>query len=200
MKIHHYFFLCLLLAPSLLFAQVQGTELKEPRAIPEFVLSESDGALFTQDDLLDKWTLLMFGFTTCPDVCPFTLQNLEHAVAETSLRVSPDNVPNMVFVSVDPDRDKDTVTQYAAYFNPEFKGVSGERKQINQLVEATDSFYRLMPPDVLTGFYDVQHSAFVSVIAPDGQMYAKLDPPFHTGKTAEFLARLQIQYRRDNNE
>ena len=198
----NYKALCVLLltVPNLLHAQVQGTELDVPKHIPEFVLSENTGSQFTQADLQDRWTLLMFGFTSCPDVCPFTLQNLEDAVAETSLRVRPDNVPEMVFVSVDPKRDSETVTQYAAYFHPDFKGITGEREEIDRLVEATGSFYRFMEPDILTGFYDVQHSAFVSVIGPDGQMHAKLDPPFHTGKTAEFLARLQIKYRRDNPE
>lgn len=195
-----FFIVMLMLLPKLLFAQVQGTELEDPRPIPDFVLSQNTGSIFTQDDLQDKWTLIMFGFTTCPDVCPFTLQNLEDAVAETSLRVRPDNIPNMVFVSVDPDRDKETVAEYAAYFHPEFKGVTGERDEIDRLVEATGSFYRFMQPDVVTGFYDVQHSAFVSVIGPDGQMHAMLEPPFHTGKTAEFLARLQIQYRRDKHQ
>jgi protein SCO1/2 len=194
------FILVLLSIPNFLFAQVQGTELDEPTPIPEFVLSDNSGNFYTQENLLDKWTLLMFGFTSCPDVCPFTLQNLEDAVAETSLRVSPANVPEMVFVSVDPDRDRETVKQYAAYFHPNFKGLTGEIADIDRLVEATGSFYRHMQPDILTGFYDVQHSAFVSVIGPDAQMHAKLDPPFHTGKTAEFLARLQIKYRRQNHQ
>jgi|GEM_PF-673851 len=187
-----------LLLPGLVLAQVQGIKLDEPKTIPEFVLSDTFGSLFTESDLIDRWTLIMFGFNSCPDVCPFTLLNLEGAVAETSLRVRPDGIPKVVFVSVDPDRDKETVTDYALHFHPDFRGVTGERQQIDQLIKATDSFYRLMPPDV-NGFYDVQHSAFVSVIAPDGRMYAKLEPPFHIGKTAEFLARLQITYRRDSN-
>lgn len=188
--------LCLFF-PAVALAQVQGIALDEPRKIPEFVLSERSGALFTDEDLADRWTLIMFGFNSCPDVCPFTLKNLEGAVAEVSLRVRPDSVPRVVFVSVDPDRDKETVTDYAAFFHPDFRGVTGEREDIDRLIEATDSYYRLMPPDS-SGYYDVQHSAFVSVIAPDGQMRAKLEPPFHIGKTAEFLARLQIAYRRES--
>ncbi|MFK8081099.1 MAG: SCO family protein [Granulosicoccus sp.] len=190
-------FLSLLyLLPALLHAQVQGIMLKDARPIPEFVLSDDNGKTFTQESLIDRWTLVMFGFNSCPDVCPFTLKNLEEAISETSLRVRPDNVPKMVFVSVDPARDKDIVTRYASYFHPDFRGVTGEREHIDALVEATDSFYRLMEPNA-DGSYEVQHSAFVSVIGPDGQMHARLDPPFHAGKTAEFLARLQIQHRRD---
>ena len=48
----------------------------------------------------------------------------------------------LFFVSVDPVRDKDKVTEYARFFHPEFRGVTGEREQIDKLVEAIDSFYR----------------------------------------------------------
>lgn len=177
-------------------AQVQGVMLDEAIELPAFTLAEQSGATFTEADLQDQWTIIMFGFNSCPDVCPFTLGNLEAAISETSLRVRPDNVPNVVFVSVDPDRDDDTVSDYAVFFHPDFRGVTGARDQIDTLVEATDSFYRLMPPDH-TGFYDVQHSSSVSVVAPDGTLRAKLQPPFDPGLTAEFLARLQIQYRRE---
>jgi len=141
----------------------------------------------------------MFGFLSCPDVCPFTLGNLEAAVTETSMRVRPDNVPQVVFVSVDPARDAETVSDYARYFHPDFRGFTGARDQIDTLIEATDSFYRLMKPDA-SGYYEVQHSASVSVIAPDGTLRAKLQPPFDPGATAEFLARLQIAYRRSLNQ
>lgn len=189
-------FVVFIFMTELAMAQVQGTPLKQHRDIPDFSLSDNTGRLFTKNDLIDRWTLIMFGFNSCPDVCPFTLLNIEEAITETSLRVRPDNVPHVVFVSVDPARDETTVTDYAKHFHPDFRGVTGEREHINRLVEATDSFYRLMPPDS-TGFYDVQHSAFVSVIGPNGKMVARLEPPFHAGKTAEFLARLQIAYRRE---
>ena len=80
--------------------------------------------------------------------------------------------------------------------NPDFRSFTGPRDQIDAMVKATDSFYRLMPPDA-SGYYEVQHSSAVSVIAPDGTLRAKLQPPFDPGLTAEFLARLQISYRRE---
>ena len=186
--------LALLTSPAL--AQVQGVLLDEPTDMPSFSFTNETGAEFSDTDLNDAWTLIMFGFLSCPDVCPFTLGNLEAAVTETSMRVRPDNVPKVVFVSVDPDRDAEWVTDYAKYFHPDFEGFTGEREQIDTLIEATDSFYRLMRPDS-TGYYEVQHSSSVSVIAPDGTLRAKLQPPFDPGLTAEFLARLQISYRKE---
>ncbi len=177
-------------------AQVQGVELEEPVLMPAFAFSNELEENFTQDDLKDAWTLIMFGFLTCPDVCPFTLGNLEAAVAETGMRVRPDNVPQVVFISVDPERDAPWVSEYAKFFHPDFESFTGERAQINTLIEATDSFYRLMEPDA-DGYYEVQHTSSVSVIAPDGTLRAKLQPPFDPGLTAEFLARLQIAYRKE---
>jgi protein SCO1/2 len=176
-------------------AQVQGVMLEEPVQIPTFAFTNELGEDFTDADLQDNWTIIMFGFLSCPDVCPFTLGNLEAAVAETGMRVRPDNVPKVAFISVDPDRDAQVISQYAKFFHPEFESFTGDREQINTLVEATDSFYRLLEPDH-TGYYEVQHSSSVSVIAPDGTLRAKLQPPFDPGLTAEFLARLQIEYRR----
>lgn len=177
-------------------AQMQGVMLDEPVDIPPFAFTNELSESFTQNDLNNQWTIVMFGFLTCPDVCPFTLGNLEAAVTETSMRVRPDNVPKVVFISVDPDRDADYVSEYAKFFHPEFESFTGARDQIDTLVEATDSFYRLMRPDS-TGYYEVQHSSAVSVIAPDGTLRAKLQPPFDPAATAEFLAQLQISYRRE---
>ena len=181
---------------SPLMAQVQGIELDEPEFIPAFTLSDKAGNTFTEQDLKDQWTILMFGFNSCPDVCPFTLGNLEAAISETAVRVRPDSVPKVVYISVDPARDRDVVSDYAKYFHPEFLGVTGEHAQIDILIKATDSYYRLMPAKA-DGSYEVQHSASVSVVGPDGMLRAKLQPPFHPGKTAEFLARQQIKYRRE---
>ena len=116
--------IALLAAPAT--AQVQGVMLDEPLDIPDFAFTNELGEDFTDEDLINQWTLVMFGFLSCPDVCPFTLGNLEAAVSETGMRVRPDNVPKVVFVSVDPDRDAETVSDYAKFFHPEFKGFTGE--------------------------------------------------------------------------
>jgi len=173
--------------------QANGVVLDEPAPIPAFALEDHYGRDFTESDLEGGWTLVMLGFTSCPDVCPFTLSNLEAVIAETSMRVSPDNVPQVVFLSVDPARDRAHLSDYARHFHPDFLGVTGDRAEIDRVVEATDGFYRFVGEG---DGYEVQHSAAVSVIGPEGQLRAKLQPPFRAGPTAEFLARLQIKYRR----
>ncbi|MGV6850077.1 MAG: SCO family protein [Marinibacterium sp.] len=181
------------------FAQVQGIRLDEPVDLPAFAFTNELDERFTDADLRGRWTLIMFGYLSCPDVCPFTLGNLEAAVAETGMRVRPDNVPKVVFISVDPDRDAGWISEYAKFFHPDFASFTGERSEIDKMIEATDSFYKLLKPDA-DGYYEVQHSSAVSVIGPDGKLRAKLQPPFDPGLTAEFLARLQIEYRREMSQ
>ena len=189
--------MCVAAVPAL--AQVQGVELDEPVPMPDVTFTNELGEHFSRGDLNGTWTLVMFGFLSCPDVCPFTLGNLEAAVAEMGMRMRPDSVPQVVFISVDPDRDAETVSEYAKFFHPDFRSFTGTREQIDALIEATDSFYRLMPPDT-SGYYEVQHSSSVSVVAPDGTLRAKLQPPFDPGLTAEFLAQLQIRFRRSMSQ
>lgn len=186
--------LALALAVGASPVEANGIKLDDPVAIPAFALEDHRKADFTDKRLKDQWTLVMLGFTHCPDVCPFTMTNLEHVVAEVSLRVRPDNVPQVVFLSVDPDRDRAGLAEYAKYFHPDFLGVTGDRAEIDTFVEATEGFYRFVGEG---DGYDVQHSSAISVIGPDGKLYAKLQPPLDAGPIAEFLARLQIEYRRN---
>lgn len=191
--------LILTFATAPAWAQVQGVRLDEPAPLPDFAFANELDETFTKDDLTGRWTLIMFGFLSCPDVCPFTLANLEAAVTQMAVRMRPDNVPQVVFISVDPARDAEVISEYGKFFHPDFVSFTGPRDQLDPLIEATDSFYRLMKPDD-TGYYEVQHSASVSVIAPDGTLRAKLQPPFDPGQSAEFMTQLQIEYRRSQTQ
>ncbi len=176
-----------------------GIELEQPVELPAFTLEDHDRAPFTEAALQGQWTLLMIGYTSCPDVCPFTLANLEHVLAEVSQKVRPDNMPEVVFLALDPERDRETLGEYMALFHPDFMGVTGDRAEIARLVDALDATYRFTEPDE-DDFYEVHHSSSVSVIDPEGRLRAKLQPPFEAFITADLLARLQIAYRREHTQ
>lgn len=185
----------LLAAQCLFVSQAQAATdsyqlLKKPLAIKPFMLSNQDGEPFDLEALINHWSMIFIGFTTCPDVCPVTLANLEAVRAEMSLRVSPKRIPRIIFLAVDPARDSPVLKEYLAYFHPEYIGLSGAVVQIDSLIKSLKAFYRLdkqSPDDV---DYDVLHTAFVSIINPQGQMVAKLSPPFYPHKTAESLNQL----------
>lgn len=164
--------------------------------IPSFNLQTHTGDSFTETDLLDRWTLILVGFTSCPDVCPYTLGNLEHVLAETASKVRPDNLPEVVFLAVDPDRDKQSLAAYVGHFHPDFTGVTGDTAQIDALVKGLDAFYELEEPDK-QGLYNVRHSADIRIIDPQGRLHATMETPMNAPATSDFLLRLQVDYRKN---
>ena len=177
--------------------EVRVVEPDQPDALPSFALEDHTGKTFSEDSLRGSWHLILLGFTHCPDVCPFVLSNLAEVRSELGLRVRPDNLPRVVFVAIDPQRDRPLLAEYVGYFDPEFLGVTGSREQLDIFVQGVDGFARLGKPDA-NGDYEVQHSASVIVTGPDGRIHAKLSPPLDPGAVAEYLARKQIAYRRDH--
>ena len=106
-------------------ALAKATLLTPPRPLPEFELIDQDGSPFTQAQLRGHWSVLFFGFTHCPDVCPTTLGVL--AKARQELSDLPDELqPHVVLVSVDPKRDTpQQLASYVKFFDSSFTGVTG---------------------------------------------------------------------------
>jgi protein SCO1 len=158
-----------------------GTWLPQPRALADFSLTEGGGQPFTLHDLQGAPTLVFFGFTHCPDVCPTTLIKLAQIVRRAQvagLRV--------VFVSVDPQRDTpQVVAQYARAFSPEFRGVTGSSEQIEKLAGAFGvAVSRVELPG---GDYTMDHSAVVFLINGQGRIAALFTPPFDVPRFAADL-------------
>ncbi len=156
-----------------------GTLLGEPRLLPSFALTDAAGRPFRNADLQRRWTLLSFGFTHCPDVCPTTLTTLV-AARRLLADLPAATQPHLALFSVDPERDTpDVLREYVAFFDPQMIGVTGP-------TAAVDGFTRSLGVPVLRGKpasagggYDVSHSASVFVIDPQGRLVAILAAP-HT--------------------
>jgi protein SCO1 len=157
-------------------------------ALP-FALEDHNGKPFTAASLKGHWSLIFAGYTNCPDVCPFTLANLEQVVAEVRRRFHPERIPAVIFLAVDPDRDRAILRDYVTQFHPDFLGVTGSIDQIDQALKGIDAVAKRDKPDA-HGFYQVSHSAAVAVVDPEARLVAKLNPPFDPAQTAQFLADL----------
>lgn len=157
--------------------------LDEPVLLDDFALSDQDGKLFTKSDLLGGWSLIFLGFTTCPDICPMTMSQLEGVRAELGMHFTPEKIPNIIFVAVDPARDKAVLAEYLAHFHPKNIGVTGEHSQIDRLVASVDGFYRYDKKKSATD-YTVVHTSAIAVINPKAEMVAKINPPFGRANTA----------------
>ena len=88
---------CLAAMPEAALAAKGEPEIvSPPKPLAAFALSDHLGAPFANDRMTGKWSLMLLGFTQCPDVCPFTLQNLTLVIEQLSLHVSPARLPQVV--------------------------------------------------------------------------------------------------------
>lgn len=161
-----------------------GTLLPEPHALPHFVLTDHSGAAFDETRLRGQWSLMFFGFTHCPDVCPTTLALL------ADVRKRLDTVaPRVVFVSVDPERDTPALlATYVTAFDPTIVGLTGTVPAIDEFAAALGIAHRKIPMGA--DQYMVDHTAAVFVIDPEGRRSALFSPPFEPAQITSDLRRL----------
>jgi protein SCO1/2 len=158
-----------------------GTWLPQPRPVPEVSLVDQSGQPFTTESLKGHPTLLFFGFTHCPDVCPTTLARLVQVVKAA-------NIPDLkvLLVSVDPERDTpELLERYVHAFSPEFRGVTGRPEEIQRL--AREFGVAIARVDMGGGEYTVDHSAVVSLLNRKGQRVALFTPPYEVAPVAADL-------------
>lgn len=154
---------------------INATLLPEPRAIGPFSLLDEQGAVFDNAALRGRWTLMFFGFTNCPDVCPLTLQQL--TAARSALREQGRTpLPDILLVSVDPERDTQaTLAAYVAHFGDGVRGARGDLPALQQLTGDIGIFFQREPGDA--DRYQVSHSAAVLLVNPAGELRAVLAAP-----------------------
>lgn len=147
----------------------------EARTLAPFELEESSGEAFTESDLQGRLSLLFFGFTNCPDICPDTLGVLARAMAKLeTMRI--DQMPQVVFISVDPQRDAgDTMQDYVEYFDPRFRAVTGDDRALADLTGQVGAMFVRHSPDE-SGYYAVDHSGMVVIVDAQGRMIGRFPP------------------------
>ena len=143
-----------------------ATELNDAEPVPEFSLIGPAGPL-TRNDLLGRPTVLFFGYTQCPDVCPTTLSML----AEAFRQLQPAEQPRVLFISVDPQRDTlELLKAYVPNFNPAFGFATGPDEALAPLVKHFGVMYQRHEKSA-NGFYTVDHTA--SLFLLDGKARLK---------------------------
>ena len=162
------------------------------RTVPEFNLVSATGNPVNQSVFEDQWSLVFFGFTHCPDVCPITLQVMKEIVA--NLEEQQLTAPQIVFVSIDPARDTPEIMEkYIGYFDKDFVGITGD---VNAVLKFTSSL------GIVASFtanatdpenYGVDHTASLLLIDPQGRVKAKVTPPHEAEKITADLVLLTAQ-------
>jgi protein SCO1 len=160
-----------------------GTWLPQSKAVIDFQLTDTSGRSFTRRDLAGAPTLVFFGFTHCPDVCPTTLVKL--AQVRRRAAIAPLRV---LFISVDPQRDTPPVLgQYLHAFDPQFQGLTGDPRTIARL--AANFGVAVNRVELPGGDYTMDHSAVVFLLDDTAHIVAIFTPPFDVASFSADLAR-----------
>ena len=168
-------------------APPETTVLASPKPLAPFALEDQAGQAFSNAQLKGRWSLVVLGFTHCPDVCPFTLQNLALVLEQMSTRMMPERLPRVIFLAVDPDRDRPLLADYVKHFGDDVIGITGTAAEIKALVDGLDGYVRVVGLASDKTSYQVHHSAIVSLIDPEVRIRATLKPPMEPLATAELL-------------
>lgn len=174
-----------LLAPH--FAPAPATEnatvFVPPREIPTLDLLDQDGRPFTAQSLRDHWTVVFFGFTHCPDVCPTTLTVMTQMKKQLA-DLPTAQQPRVMLFTVDPERDTpERLREYVRFFDPSFGAATGTLDGVQQAASAFAVPFAKVP--LPQGGYTMDHGAGVFFVGPDGSVQAYSSPPLR----AESLAR-----------
>src|SRR5579862_4129330 len=138
----------------------------------KFSLVDQNGKPFTDADLKGKWQLVFFGYTHCPDVCPTALNDLSLALDQLGAKKSEVGI---VFISVDPDRDTPAVLKsYVESFGGPIEALTGPATAVAQAARDYRVFYAKHPR--ADGGYDMDHSALIYVMDPQGRFTATFTP------------------------
>ena len=145
-----------------------------------FQLVDQDGKAVTDKSLPGKPTLIFFGFTHCPDVCPtalFEISEILRVMGKDASRV------NAFFVSVDPDRDTPAIMKdYIASFDPNLKALTGNPEAVAKIVSAYRVYAKKVP--LKDGDYTMDHTALIYLMDRNGRFVA----PFNIKRTPEAAA------------
>ncbi len=157
---------------------------ERPRVVQSFELLGKNGEPATNKILEGKWTLMFFGFTQCPDVCPTTLATLNKIYD----KLSPIEQQQfqIVLLSLDPLRDTPEVLQpYMDYFNEQFQALTADNE--NAIARVARNFNIAHMKQPLGDSYTIDHSSHIALINPHGHYQGLLKPPFDIPKVVEVL-------------
>jgi len=169
------------------FAYYRYVEIAQPefslyyqnaRTIDAFEFKDHNGNSFNNSDLDKKWTWVFFGYTSCPDICPTTLQELNFIYDDLQ---TIDTRNQVLLVSVDPARDsQERLSQYIQYFNKDFKALRADHGILFPFARNLGLMYAIA--DGEEEYYEVSHSGSIVLINPDGKVAAIFKPKIEVGQ------------------
>ena len=161
----------------------------QPSVVAEFELTGHDGVVRTAEDFRGQWSLVFFGFTNCPDICPTTLAEIAQVMDDLGARA---DAVQPLFISVDSERDRpEALAEYVPQFHPSILGLSGTPEQIEAAAASFKIFYERVPEETAPDGYTMGHTSQVFLFDPEGafvQLYGYGTPASEI--TADLRARI----------
>ncbi len=151
-----------------------------------FHLEDQNGKPFSDEDLKGRPSLVFFGFTHCPDICPTTLFEISQIMQKLG---SDADRAGAVFITVDPERDTPAALKdYLSSFDPHLRGLTGDPAAVNAAIKAYRVYAKKVPLD--NGDYTMDHTAMVYLMDKNGRFIA----PFNMKQTADEAAAQLRRY------
>lgn len=173
--------------------ELMGVLRPDPRSLKAFELVDQKGGSVNEQMFKDKWSFVFFGYTSCPDICPTTLHILN---AVTEKLVKKDNEllldAQIVFVSVDPERDKvEMLADYMAFFNESFIGITGDKENIDNITQQFGAGY-MMEAETAPGEYLVGHTSAIFLVSPETKLVAAFSQPHNPGTIVSLYEKVRF--------
>jgi len=140
---------------------------QKTKKLPQFELTDMNNNPFSNQQLMEKWSVIFFGYTFCPDICPTTMS----ALAQVANKLSPEvkNHVQFIFVSVDPQRDTPAhLAEYIPFYHPDFIAISGNDEQLQTFSMSLGAMYMKVANN---DSYVMDHSSTVFIVNPQGERY-----------------------------
>lgn len=165
-------------------ALVHGTLIAPARALGALDLVDQNGQVFTQARFQGRWSVVYFGFTSCPMICPTTMALLRDLAQQ--LEPLPTQArPQVILITVDPETDTPPVMgRYVASFNPAFLGLGGTKPALDAVAKQFSVAYGRSAGGAM------DHSSTIYVVDPNGALAAVFTPPQTVAAIAEDYRRL----------
>lgn len=174
-----------------------------PKDIQDIELTNHLNESMSVNDLKGKWSLLFFGFTHCPDVCPSTMQTLKTIKKNVSSQLSDTTAwgnYQVVYVSVDPERDTpEQLASYIPYFDNNFIGLTSSLETLKKLTKQFGVPYKKQDADE-QGNYEVDHYAGILLLNPKAQLSALISAPLNIDNVSQDLVTLAKHYKKDHQQ
>lgn len=152
-----------------------------------FTLTDHRGKRVTEKDFMGKFSLVFFGYTYCPDICPAELQVMSAALDQlggNAKKVTP------LFITIDPERDTvEQMNSYVSNFHEQLIGLTGSTQEIRAVTKAYKIYYHKVTDDPSSTEYLMDHSSIVYLMSPEGEYLTHFSYGTGVDKMAKGIAK-----------